>query len=372
MRRGLALVVALGLAAGRAPAQALDTAQLRHRADSLLRLYREALTFARVQTALGQARQVGAASATRRVAAVRGEQPVQAGALMVIANQPDSIPLQEVVPRTWGVLHRTYGSRADSLAAQPIRLIVYHSVRDQITDIRGRRVPAGIAPELLERTILGVLGGPRPDSRLARWLGGAVHVPLDSMRARSETYLQLVTGGAAARGCFRGDISRCEDALELHEDSDFYLSVFNAAERQEAVARARDPDMLDQVTKPQYTRCLDGADSACIAFLRAMTVGQVPRPLDGNGRDALMFTVLAMGGDSAYDRLVRDTTRSIISRLEAAANAPIGAVVSRWRGEVLSARPPSPSVPFQDAAFSIGWVGLLVAGAVRSTRWRLG
>lgn len=368
-----AAILLLGLAGRGLVAQNLDTAQLRHRADSLLRLWREANTFARVQVSLDDARRQGTARATRATAAIRSERPVQRGGLMVIASEPDSIPLQETVPRTWAALRATYGSRADSLASQPVHIIVINSEREPVVEARARRVPAHIAPDLLERTLLGLIGSPRADGRLSRWLGGAVHVLLDTARARSETYMQLVTGGVAARACFRGDLNRCADALELPEDSTFYLTTFNAAERREAVARARQPDVLEQVPRAQYTQCVNHADdSACVHFLQALGRDQVPRPLDGNARDALVFTALAMGGDSAYDRLVQDTTAPVVKRLEHAARAPVAAIVSRWRHDVLAARPSSPSVPLRETVFALGWVGLLTAGAVRSSRWRLG
>src|SRR6185437_10682550 len=140
--RVLALVLACSVpVAGTARAQVLDTAHLHHKADSLLALWREANTLGVVQQAVRAVRHQRATQVTRATAMVRGEHPVGAGALMVIADYPDSIPLQGAATRAWEVLSTTYGSQAAALAAQPIRLTVIFGNREGAASPTSRRVP---------------------------------------------------------------------------------------------------------------------------------------------------------------------------------------------------------------------------------------
>lgn len=353
--------------------QALDTTRLHHSADSLLALWRDANTFAQVQQTLREERRGQVGQQTRATAALRGENPVKAGDLMVIADYPDSIPLREAARRAWAILASTYAGHATLLVSQPIRLSVMFSDRSRITEVSARRVPRNVTAEELERTLLGMAGQPHLDSRFSSWLGNTVQPVFDTGVTRANVYVHLVTAGSiAARGCFEGRLPACVTALQLGEDSDFFLAAFDAAERREVVAGTSARGRIEPAELPVYTRCVDDrVDSACVAFLRALGRVQVPRPLTFEARNLLVSTALEMGGTGGYDRLTADSTASVIDRLSYAAGTPIDRVVATWRSNVLAARPPRSDVPVRDALLALGWVGLLACGAVRSTRWRL-
>lgn len=360
-------------ALGAARAQVLDTSRLHRKADSLLALWREANALGEVQQAVRNVRRQRAAQVTRATAAVRGEHPVRAGDLMVIADYPDSIPLRDAAQRAWAILSTTYGSQAALLSTQPIRLGVVLADQGGGSSPTGRRVSRHVTVDELERTLLGMAGQPKVDSRFSRWLGNTVHPVLDTAADRAGAYVQLVTTGAvAATSCFQGRIDGCISALQVPEDSLFYLTAYDAAQRRGTVAAARSPDMVDPAEHPRYSRCVDDrVDTACIEFLRGMPLGQIPQPLNFEARNLLVSTALGLGGTGAYDRLMEDSTAPVATRLERAAHAPLEKIVGTWRAKVMAARPVATGVPAGDAALALGWVGLIAFGAIRSTRWRL-
>jgi hypothetical protein len=370
--RVLALVLACGLpAVGAARAQVLDAAHLHHKADSLLALWREADALGVVQQTVRAVRHQRSARLTRATALRRGENPVGAGDLMVIADYPDSIPLREATRRAWGVLSSTYGSQASALTAQPIRLAVMFSDRQVVT--AGRHVPHRVTVDELERTLLGMTGVPKVDSRFSRWLGNTVHPVLDTVADRAGAYDQLVTAGStAATSCFKGVLEGCVDVLQIPEDSLFFLTVYDAAQRRGTVAATRSPDMIEPAEHEKYSHCVDDhVDSACIEFLRGIPLGQIPQPVNFEVRNLLVSTALSLGGPGAYDRLMADSTAPVATRLERAANAPLERIVGTWRSNVMGARPVGTGVAAGDAVIAVGWVGLIAFGAIRSTRWRL-
>jgi hypothetical protein len=237
-----------------------------------------------------------------------------------------------------------------------------------------RPVSSAVSADGLLRMLLANVGVPRVDAPLGHWLGSGVQPLVDTALARRAAYVNLVTASSvAARGCLRGTVRDCRTALELPPDSLFYLTAYDAGERRIAVTHARQNWMLDAPDQLIYARCVrDGVDSACVDFLHRMGTGQVPRPLSDDARQLLISTALDLGGPGAYDRLMADTTASIPARLAAAAGTPLDAVIARWQAGLLHARPAPPSVPLSDGLLAVTWIGVLAAGALTSTRWRLG
>ncbi|HWZ29484.1 MAG TPA: hypothetical protein VNX15_13030 [Gemmatimonadales bacterium] len=372
-RRAAGGVLAALLTATALSGQALDSARLHHRADSLLALWREANTFAEVQQTLREDRRGQVGRQTRATAALRGENPVKAGDLMVIADFPDSIPLREAARRAWAILASTYAGEATVLVSQPIRLAVMFANRQPITVLSARRIRKNVSTEELERTLLGLAGQPRVDRRFSSWLGNTVRPVFDTAAEQSAVYVQLVTAGAAAATrCFEGSVAGCSAALQLAEDSEFYLTAFDALQRRTAVAGARSRQVLEPTALATYSLCVDHhVDSACVGFLHGIGAGQVPQPLSSQARNLLVSTALSLGGVDAYDRLMADSTAPVIARLERAAHAPIDKVVGEWRARIIAARPAVQGIPLRGAIVTLGWVGLIAIGAIRSTRWRL-
>lgn len=372
--RPAALVLLIALcASGAASGQVPDTNRLHHRADSLLALWRQANTLGEAQQAARDARHQRAAQVTRATATIRGENPVNSGGLMVIADYPDSIPLREATRRAWAILSNTYGSRAIPLVERPIHLAVMFSKRQRIAAPNARHVPRNVSVDELERTLLGMTGVPSIDRHLSGWLGNVVEPVFDTAASRSNVYVQLVTAGSiSARRCFEGNVTGCAMALQIPEDTEFFLTAFDADERRHAVAAARSRAMVDPAVLPTYTHCVDDrVDSACVTFLRALGQAQIPRPLGFEARNLLVSTALAMGGSGAFERLTADSTAAVADRLARAANAPVERVVATWRSDVIAARPAPIRVSMREALLAIGWVGLFAVGAIRSTRWRL-
>ncbi|HEY6807374.1 MAG TPA: hypothetical protein VI160_01200 [Gemmatimonadales bacterium] len=373
-RAAAVAVAALLAGAPQARGQALDTDGWHHRADSLLALWRQARTFAAVGQALRADRTRGTAAVTRATAERRGQHPVQAGGLMVLSDEPDSIPLRSAVPRAWALLARTYGAAAGPLTAQPVRIHVAHLGRATPPMAESRPVSSTVSADGLARMLLAIVGAPRVDHALQHWLGGGVRPVIDTAAMHGAAYVSLVTApSVAARGCLQGVPADCRTALELPPDTLFYLTAYDAGERRLAVSHARQSAMLDPPEQLTYAHCVrDGEDGACRDFLRLLGTDQVPRPLPDDARQLLVSAALALGGPGAYDRLVADTLASIPDRIAAAAGAPLDAVITRWRSDVLRARPAPPSVPLADGLLALAWIGVLAGGALTSTRWRLG
>lgn len=368
---------ALGLWAflwGASPAsgQAPTGSSLQHRADSLLALWREASTLAGIQQESHAAKGTAVAATTRATASARGMRPVRVEGLMILSDAPDAIPLRAAAERAWRVLHRTYSKSAPVLTAQPLRI---HVARRGVATASNndREVSDDMSLDALTRTILAMVGQPRADSTLTSWLGGSVRPLLDTAASSSASYVDLVLAPSrAARSCFAGSLVGCRAALQLADDSTFFLTAYDAEDRRAVVAGARAPTLLEPLDRSIYDRCLvERIDAACVDFLRSLGRGQIPRPLPDEARELFMTTVLDAGGPAAYDRLVGTPTAAIADRLVAASGIPLDSVVARWRNRLIAARPPAPSVPLIDGLLALLWIGVLATCALRSTRWRV-
>jgi hypothetical protein len=171
--------------------------------------------------------------------------------------------------------------------------------------------------------------------------------------------------------CLRGDVGACRRALGLVETPDPLTEWYTEADRRALVDRAARPDSRFSPTyAATYDRCVDGGDdTACQAFLRPWRGGWFNPPLPSNVREALAYQALVMGGDGAYGRFF--TTRGTIEqRLEAAAGAPIEAVIRSWRAALDDAVGEPTAVSWPLGLMSVFWAVALAALGLRSTRWR--
>src|SRR5688572_11909290 len=94
---------------GEAAGQDLDV--LRHRADSIATLWRDAQLLVTIQDSL------------RRTTLPAAMERVTAGSLVVLAD-PSRLPLHEATADAWDLLDRFYGDAAQSLAHRPVVLRV--------------------------------------------------------------------------------------------------------------------------------------------------------------------------------------------------------------------------------------------------------
>ncbi|HTY06820.1 MAG TPA: hypothetical protein VMC86_09905 [Gemmatimonadales bacterium] len=369
--RGVWLWAWLGLSAGLSAQSTAPTYQ--RKADSLLALWSDARTFARVQLDLRAARAQGAATAVRSTAASRGLDPIQVGDLMILTNLPKALPFDAAARTAWSVLRRTYASSAPALAARPLHLRVWYPDR-QSPALPGARMVLGTTSEDgLARMLVGMVGEPPPDSGLKAWLGGGVQAVMDTVASRRTAYVELVRAPSlAARHCLLGDLAACRSALHLDDDSALYLTAYDAGERRALVARVRAPNMLTPADRQLYGACVSSeADSACVAFLRSLAPAEIPRPLAERPLQELVTVALEAGGPAAYDRLTADPRAAMPARLAAAAGMPVDSLIARWRAALIAARPAPPAPPLGDGLLAVAWVGVLGLCASRSSRWRV-
>jgi hypothetical protein len=212
----------------------------------------------------------------------------------------------------------------------------------------------------------------QPDTALERWLGGWVRASERPARRRAAVYRELVTApSVTARRCLLGNEDGCRDALDVGDSADVVWRWYaTPAERRAAVARAV-PEWATRERSRQTVRaCLEGADAACVAELRALPRASVPRPLSSEARATLVDLALRLGGREAYRRLLASPDAPVSSRLAAAAGTRIDSLVGRWRGEILASRPAPVELPPWGFGMALGWVAVFLGCGLRSSRWR--
>ena len=347
-----------------ASAQAQDTVltRLRHRADSLLALWRDASELANVADSLERER----ATAGRDTIAYRG--------LRIIAN-PSPLPLRAAAEQAWPVIAALYGSWSAELARHPyiIRAVDPDPrVRRPVLHV-GLEVPWDLDVPATTNVLIASVPVPALDRALSRWLNGALRPSPRAQRERTEVYLQLVTApSTAVRACFLGAIDRCRDVLELRDSMDVIQAWYGTpAERRALVLQGFGDYFARGATAPALHQCRAEDDAACTTLLRSLRAGTLPRPLGFAARATLVREALAAGGPDAYRRLVGDTAASIATRLARASGQPVDTLVAHWLATVVSARPARLTMPWWAVIAACGWTAIFGCCALRSSRWRL-
>ncbi len=361
-RAGLLLL--LGAIAGRPLAsQVTDVQRLRARVDSLSREWARASAIADLADSLELQR------------AFSGRDTIAVGALRIVTD-PSPLPVRAAAERAWPALDSLYGDAAQLLTRYPyvVRAFDPDTTAPRPTMYVGLAVPWDMSAAVLARLLVANAPMPPPDQALVSWLGGPLRAPTRAAEDRTDVYLQLVTAPSTpARACFLGTLAACRIALGLQAGGDALdLWYPGAAERRALVTRAFGDYFNHGATAPALRACIAGADSVCAALLRRVPAGTLPGPLSAQARITLVRVALGMGGRDAYGRLVAEAAAPIADRIAGAANAQLDDVLTRWRRQILAARPPAVALPWWAVSLSLGWAAVFGLCALRSSRWRLG
>jgi hypothetical protein len=361
MSKSVALAVTASLLAVPLSGQDSTIARLQHRADSLLGSWRDAQRLADVTDSL------------ELVRASAGSDTIAVGALRIIAN-PSPLPLREAAARAWPAIDSLYGSAASELTEHPyiIRAVDPDtSVRRPVLHV-GLELPWDLDARATTNHLLATVTPPRFDQALADWLGAALR-PERRQDASTDVFLQLVTAPSrAVRSCFLGDISRCEDVLQVGDSAGLLERWYETpAEREALVTESFAYYFARGTTAPSLQRCRQHHDDACTTLLRSLPPGALPRPLAHNARLLLVREALRAGGRDAYRRLVANPSSPLGIRLASAADLPLDSLVVRWRDRALAARPAPLTLPWWATIAALAWTVVFGVCALRSSRWRL-
>ena len=359
--RCLVLVLLVGLTT---PALAQDTTlkTLRHRADSLAAEWRRADVLARLADSLERERATG------------GRDTIAVGALRIIANR-SPLPLREAAARSWVVVDSLYGPAAQRLADHPYFILAVDpdtAARRPVLRV-GFEVAWNLSVEDLTSLLLANIPLAPPDRELETWLGAPLRPRLESTRDFERLYVRLVTAPSqSARLCFLGDIPSCMSVLDLDDSDSSYLQWYASPAERRAVLMRSFADYFNRpATAATWRQCTLGRDTDCVQLLRTLPHGVIPPPLGTDAHRLLAHVALRIGGRDAYGRLLADSSVALGERLAAAASLRLDTLVSRWRAEVVAARPAVVTVPRWGVPAVLGWIVLLVGCGLRSSRWRL-
>jgi hypothetical protein len=360
-----ACVLLVGTVALAAPTPAQDTivTRLKARADSLVREWRQASTFADVVDSLERKR------------AGEGRDTIAVGALRIVTN-PSPLPIQQAAARAWPIIDSLYGTVAADLAKRPylIRALDPDTAVPRSAFHVGLEVPWDLDEASVVTLLLTNVPMTPPDRVLGDWMGAPLRPAVRSQHDRATVYVQLVTAPSdASRRCFLGEIARCIDALGLgdatRELERWYPSP---GERRALVTRAFAEFFNHGATAAPFRGCASGSDTDCTELLRGLPGNALPKPLGYEARATLAHVALRLGGRDAYRRLLANPSDPLPARLAAAAGMPLDSLVDRWRGDMMASRPATVLLPAWAFAVALAWTAFFAGCGLWSTRWRAG
>ena len=317
-----------------------------------------------------------------QAAAVRAESTsresfdtIGAGSLRVVARLADAELVRRAAGIAWARLDTLYGTAAAALAAEPVLFFLQgHPITDSrpaIAHLQHISAPENatavdVAFQLVRAASAQLAA--HADTALTNWLGPQLlnDVPLGTMESR--TYVELVTApSVAVHHCFAGDLDGCRTALGLLGPGvDRITAWYDAAERRGLV---RHPLWSSPPTGsgPAMDACLlSGSDSACLDVLHRLTVEP---PLSNEARQSLARIALR-SDPTAFGRLAASAGQPLASRLADAARQPSDSLISRWRVEIIAARPRPVTFAAGLGWTALGWMLVFGLLSLRSTRWR--
>jgi len=364
-RVGALLVLAIGATLAPPRARAQDAAALRNHVARLTQ------AFLRAQALRAQSDT--AASRRRPVDSVR------VGALRLVVAPSMTAVARPAADTAWFALARTFGRAADVLERTPLVVQVEGQPEGLLPVLAPARqvfAPAPPDPAILARGLVmqgAQVVGMQQDSALQTWMLSTLIPPLGGGDRLDLVFEELVTSSrTVVRQCYEGDIDACTRALALAESRDPIRDWYDAVDRRQLVAEFNGWERAH--ASASYRQCVSaGADSACIAALRAMPdwlVANVMQPLSGGARVSAIQTAIELGGPEAYDRLLASPRRPMRDRLAAAAGVSTDSLLRVWRARILAARPESLAFRAKGAWAAVLWTVLLGFLALRSSRWR--
>lgn len=179
---------------------------------------------------------------------------------------------------------------------------------------------------------------------------------------------ELASEGATATGreCLAGMIGSCRLWLGFDRDSVPYENRYRP---EELVASVQFWNSRNAELAP----CRQGDIPACLRMFHQVRaiVPLSPIPAPAATRASLLLVLRERRGAEAVQRVLADTTGSIGERLARAADLSVDSLTSEWRMWVLSrGRSDRVQAGAGELISALLFVGLLVALATRSGRWR--
>lgn len=198
------------------------------------------------------------------------------------------------------------------------------------------------------------------------WLRGSVPTGTISPADVGDIAAELLrTPARPNRTCYAGEVTACAAALGIHVGPDTLDEWFEPATWPRLAGMVYgELNGLDRVARQ---RCMDHGDlAACRSIL---TPARVLPPVGAIGRQYLVQLALESGGASAFERLTADTGVTLEHRLAAAAGMPIDTLLELWSTGLRSV-PRGPAAPGRELLLGLAWSGVLLAMALRGSRWR--
>jgi hypothetical protein len=291
-----------------------------------------------------------------------------------VASLPEQRELaEELILDTWNELRPLVDGSEDLLEPWAF-LVHYYWSREGMT-LAGdsllrwiemnRRYPRSYLLRSALQTVGNTLMKGMPPE-LESWSGGQPRVSPGRLPWVAREL--IATPSKVVRGCYRGDLGACAEALALRGTDEGWERWYTAEERRYYI-QARTRPSGDRETAIWEGCVLGELEEACDLFLR----GRDPViPLSPEARASLLGQALWTGGAGAFQRLRAAEGATILDRLVAAAGVPADSLLDSWRREVLAVRPSAWSGLARSPLALLFWVALFGALGVRSTRWRLG
>ena len=385
-RRTVALAICV-LAGVPAVSAAQSTAEARQELDSLLPQWRAANA------------RVAEAERTRRRTA--GATWIERGYLRILADSSLAKRVAEAADEASASLERVFGEDArrvtdHSIVVQQNRARQAKApplirVRWSASDSQRRENNALGFPRDMERHVAGDTStdaraalvvaleavGAAPlhallDEELRAWFRSAMPATGESGDELAGIYVDLTTASTdISRRCLDGDLAGCRQLLGLAPVADPVLQAFTATQRRTIVA-GHSQLLRTPAKAAEFDRCAVGMDDgACVNRLRELSEENLFLSLSTTAlRRSFARWALAHGGAGAYTRLREATGRTIEQRFAIAAAMPADSLVSSWRTHVMSASPPTSTIPPLTAVATLLWIGACGALSLRSSRWR--
>jgi len=188
----------------------------------------------------------------------------------------------------------------------------------------------------------------------------------------------------SAEECLDGDLAWCWEALGLAEPiaSD---PVWASPDQRRRLVRSRyerflwmSPDRMGTRENLLWGCLVLEEDRGCDLILEGYHLREgyagrgYPLTLSGNARASIVGEALRMGGIGSFTRLTANPDEPLRNRLAHAAGIPPEELVALWREKVLAGRPNAQAGLLRTPFPLVFWILLMIAFALRSSRWRLG
>jgi hypothetical protein len=296
---------------------------------------------------------------------------IKVGALVVLAPHSASRRIRPATDSAWRTLSQFFGDRASAVGN--IRVLVQYEGQPE------GDIPAGPLNAIQVAIPASIETGTTAEI-LVNWVEPEITKDADpalrnwGLNAHSFksarpalVYEELATSPwGVGRECFRGQIASCRLALGI-SGRDPALNWFDATDRRHYVGR-----MVPRLALPMmYDACTrDSNDSSCIQLMRFPVGTEIAPPFSVHVRQLFLAMAIEAGASGAFERLIRTEGQPLDARLAAAAGLPIDSLVRQWHSRVLAAHPKTVAADERAAWAAVGWGVLLIAAALRSSRWR--